>query len=142
MGSPVSFFIAGVSQGVCHSSRLICSLMTLSATSQLRLDFHHIKVDFKKSEVIQPLIHKYIYIYIYIYRERERERENSEYIFIRLNIYKWSKISAPLVNMFKSFKPPFASLTALNFKSSFFVSSDHRNQSHFKFQACGDVGAV
>ncbi len=26
-------------------------------TSRLRLDFHHIKVDFKKSEVIQPLVH-------------------------------------------------------------------------------------
>ncbi len=32
--------------------------MTSSATSRLRLDFHHIKVDFKKSEVvlIQPLL--------------------------------------------------------------------------------------
>ncbi len=29
--------------------------MTSSATSRLRLDFHHIKVDFKKSEVVQPL---------------------------------------------------------------------------------------
>ncbi len=27
-----------------------------SATSRLRLDFHHIKVDFKKSEVVQPLV--------------------------------------------------------------------------------------
>ncbi len=27
-----------------------------SATSWLRLDFHHIKVDFKESEVVQPLI--------------------------------------------------------------------------------------
>ncbi len=44
-------------QGVCHSSRLIYSLMTSSATSGLRLDFHDIKVDFKKSEVIQPLVH-------------------------------------------------------------------------------------
>ncbi len=41
-------------QGVCHSSRLICSLMTSSVTS--RLDFHHIKVDFNKSEVVQPLV--------------------------------------------------------------------------------------
>ncbi len=29
--------------------------MTSSATSRLRLDIHHIKVDFKKSEVFQPL---------------------------------------------------------------------------------------
>ncbi len=33
-------------------------------------------------------------------------------------------------------------LDCLLLKRSFFVSSDHRNQSHFKFQACGDVGAV
>ncbi len=31
--------------------------MTSSATSRLRLDFHHIKVDFKKLEVVQPLVH-------------------------------------------------------------------------------------
>ncbi len=30
--------------------------MTSSATSRLRLNFHHIKVDFKKSEVVQPLV--------------------------------------------------------------------------------------
>ncbi len=46
-----------ISQGVCHSSRLICSSMTSSATSRLRLDFHQIKFDFKKSEVVQPLLH-------------------------------------------------------------------------------------
>ncbi len=45
-------------QGVCHSSRLICSLMSSSSvTSRLQLDFHHIKIDFKKSEVVQPLLH-------------------------------------------------------------------------------------
>ncbi len=31
-----------------------------SATSRLRLDFHHIKVDFKKSEVVQPLVCVYV----------------------------------------------------------------------------------
>ncbi len=36
-------------QGVYHSSRLICLLMTSSATSRLRLDFHHINV-------VQPLV--------------------------------------------------------------------------------------
>ncbi len=50
MGSAVIFH--SCAQGVCHSSRLICSLMTSSATSRLRLNFHHIKVDFKKSEVV------------------------------------------------------------------------------------------
>ncbi len=28
----------------------------VTMTSRLRLDFHHIKVDFKKSEVVQPLV--------------------------------------------------------------------------------------
>ncbi len=53
MGSDVIFH--NCAQGVRHSSRLICSLMTSLATSRLRLDFHHIKVDLKKSEVVQPL---------------------------------------------------------------------------------------
>ncbi len=44
-------------QGICHSSRFICSVMTSSATSRLRLDFHHIKVNFKKSEIVQALIY-------------------------------------------------------------------------------------
>ncbi len=30
--------------------------MTSSVTSRIRLDFHHIKLDFKKSEVVQPLV--------------------------------------------------------------------------------------
>ncbi len=47
MGSAVIFHICA--QGVSYSSRLIWSLMTSSATSRLRLDCHHIKVDFKKS---------------------------------------------------------------------------------------------
>ncbi len=54
VGSAVSYFIAV--HKVFVSSRLICSLMTSSATGRLRLDFHHIKVDFKKSEVVQPLV--------------------------------------------------------------------------------------
>ncbi len=54
MWAGLSYFIAVRAQGVCHSSRLICALMTSSATSRLRLD-HHIKADFKKSEVVQPL---------------------------------------------------------------------------------------
>ncbi len=47
-------------QCLSHSSRLICLLMTSSATSRLRLDFHHIKVDLKKTEVIQPLIQMFV----------------------------------------------------------------------------------
>ncbi len=55
MGSAVSYGICA--QNVCHSSRPVCSLMTSSATSRRRLDFHHKIVDFKKSEVVQPLVY-------------------------------------------------------------------------------------
>ncbi len=34
--------------------------MMSSATSRLRLDFHHIKVDLKNSEVVQPLAWNYM----------------------------------------------------------------------------------
>ncbi len=43
----LKFLKRNFTQGVCHSSRLNCSLMTSSATSRLRLDFHHIKFYFK-----------------------------------------------------------------------------------------------
>ncbi len=51
MGSAVSYFIAVHKAFV---SRLICSLMKSSATSRIRLDFHHIKVDFKNQKSFNP----------------------------------------------------------------------------------------
>ncbi len=59
VGSAVSYFpqLYFIAVHKVFVSRLICSLMTSSATSRRRLDFHHIKVDFKKSEVVQPLLH-------------------------------------------------------------------------------------
>ncbi len=63
MGSVVSYaiavhkvFITDPDLFVHYRSRLICSLMMSSVTSRRRLNFHHKKVDFKKSEVVQPLI--------------------------------------------------------------------------------------
>ncbi len=44
----LKFLKRNCTQGVCHSSRLNCSLMTSSATSRHRLDFHHIKFYLKK----------------------------------------------------------------------------------------------
>ncbi len=56
MGSTVSYAIAvhKVYSSLSSRFRLICSLMSSLATSQL--DFHHIKVNFIKSEVVQPLV--------------------------------------------------------------------------------------
>ncbi len=46
VGSAVSYFIA------VHRAFVTAP----SATSRLRLDFHHIKVNLKKSEIVQPLV--------------------------------------------------------------------------------------
>ncbi len=61
MWAVLSYGIADA-QGVSHSFRFICSLMMSSATSQLRLDFHYIKVNFKKSEVIQLVNSFFLYL--------------------------------------------------------------------------------
>ncbi len=53
VGSAVSYFIV-VHKVFVHSSRLICSLMMLSAISRLRLDFHHIKSTFKNQKSFNP----------------------------------------------------------------------------------------
>ncbi len=98
---------------LCHSSRLVCSLMTSSATSRLRLDFHYIKVDFKKSEVVQLLSTSGVNLFRLENRGKNhivysRLHLNPEYSFNWImagNIVKKSVFPQRILKLLVSFRP-------------------------------------
>ncbi len=69
------------------------------------------------------------YLFISLYKAQynffQIPQGTSLYIYIYIYTYRRSELLVPMVNMIKE-----------GCENIFFVSSDHRSQSHLKFQSC------